>query len=54
MEVIKLISKGTIEEKIVELQDKKQNLIEDMIDGNLYETNILRNLTNEELLDLLK
>ena len=54
VEVIKLISKGTIEEKIVELQDKKQNLIEDMIDGNLYETNILRNLTNEELLDLLK
>ena len=54
VEVIKLIAKGTIEEKIVELQQKKSELIHDMIDGNLSNTNILSSLSEEELIDLLK
>ena len=54
VEVIKLISKGTIEEKIVELQQKKSELIHDMIDGNLNNTNVLSSLSEEELIDLLR
>ena len=53
-EVIKLISKGTIEEKIMELQQKKSELIHDMLDGNLNNTNILSSLSEEELIDLIK
>lgn len=53
VEVIKLIAKGTIEEKIVELQQKKSELIQDMIDGNLSNTNILSSLSEEELIDLI-
>ena len=54
VEVIKLIAKGTIEEKIVELQQKKSELIHDMIDGNLNNTNVLSSLSEEELIDLLR
>ena len=54
VEVIKLIAKGTIEEKIVELQKKKSELINDMIDGNLSNTNILSSLSEEELINLIK
>lgn len=54
VEVIKLISKGTIEEKIMELQHKKSELIHDMLDGNLNNTNILSSLSEEELIDLIK
>ena len=54
VEVIKLISKGTIEEKIVELQQKKSELIHDMIDGNLNNSNVLSSLSEEELIDLLR
>lgn len=54
VEVIKLISKGTIEEKIVELQQKKSELIHDMIDGNLNNTNVLSSLSEEQLIDLLR
>ena len=34
VEVIKLIAKGTIEEKIVELQNKKQKLSDKIIEGD--------------------
>ena len=54
VEVIKLIAKGTIEEKIVELQQKKSELINDMIDGNLNNANILSSLSEDELIDLIK
>ena len=54
VEVIKLIAKGTIEEKIVELQQKKSELIHDMIDGNLNNSNVLSSLSEEELIDLLR
>ena len=54
VEVIKLIAKGTIEEKIVELQKKKSQLIHNMIDGNLSNANILSSLSEEELISLIK
>ena len=54
VEVIKLIAKGTIEEKIIELQQKKSELIHDMIDGNLSNANVLSSLSEEELINLIK
>jgi SNF2 family DNA or RNA helicase len=54
VEVIKLISKGTIEEKIVKLQQRKRKLIDDIIDGNLSDGVCLRNLSDEEVLNLFK
>ena len=54
VEVIKLIAKGTIEEKIVQLQDSKKQLIDDMIDGNLSDGSVLKSLSDEELLNLFK
>lgn len=54
VEVIKLIAKGTIEEKIIELQQKKSELINDMIDGNLSNSNVITSLSEEELIDLIK
>ncbi|MDU2197995.1 MAG: hypothetical protein E7E21_06220, partial [Peptostreptococcaceae bacterium] len=54
VEVIKLIAKGTIEEKIVQLQESKKQLIDDMIDGNLSDGSVLKSLSDEELLNLFK
>lgn len=53
VEVIKLIAKGTIEEKIVELQQKKKNLSEQVVEGESRDQIILSKLTEEELRDLL-
>ncbi|BCB03627.1 DEAD/DEAH box helicase [Bacillus sp. KH172YL63] len=50
VQVIKLISKGTIEEKMNELQDKKRNLIQDVM--NPDET-LVQTLTEEELKEIL-
>ncbi len=41
VEVIKLIAKGTIEEKIIQLQENKNTLIEQFINGELSDINIL-------------
>ena len=54
VEVIKLIAKGTIEEKIVSLQESKKQMINDMIDGNLSDGGILKNLSDDEILDLFR
>ena len=54
VEVIKLIAKGTIEEKIVHLQESKKQLIDDMMDGNLSNGSVLKSLSDEELLNLFK
>ena len=52
VEVIKLISSGTIEERILELQKKKQTLSEKIIENR---TNIeLANLTEQDIRDLLR
>lgn len=49
--VIKLAAKGTIEEQILKLQEKKSLLADDMIRTN---SSTLSNLTKEEILDLFK
>ncbi|WP_455539308.1 SNF2 helicase associated domain-containing protein [Terrisporobacter sp.] len=54
VQVIKLITKGTIEEKIIELQNKKKELIDNIIDGNLSDNNLLRSLSEDEIMNLLK
>ena len=50
--VIKLVTKGTIEEKVIELQESKKELINEILDGNLENSNILKNLSSEEIIDL--
>ena len=54
VEVIKLVAKGTIEEKIVELQNKKKNLSEQVIEGENRDQIILSKLTEKELRNLLE
>ena len=51
VEVIKLISKDSIEEKIVDLQDEKRKLIEKIIDNNQDLTSI-NTLTEEDILSI--
>ena len=53
VEVIHLISKGTIEEKILELQNKKRMLSDKLIDGEIRDKNILSELTEEDIKNLL-
>ena len=53
VEVIHLISKGTIEEKILELQNKKRLLSDKLIDGEIRDKNILSTLTEEDIRNLL-
>ena len=52
VEVIKLISKDTIEEKIIKLQEEKKELISKVIDGNMLTGDKLNSITEEELLNL--
>ena len=53
VEVIHLISKGTIEEKILELQNKKRMLSDKLIDGEVRDKNILGSLTKKDIENLL-
>lgn len=50
VQVIKLIAKGTIEDKMIELQEKKKQLIEEIVETN---ENKSFNLTEEDLRELL-
>ncbi|MGL5244430.1 MAG: DEAD/DEAH box helicase, partial [Sarcina sp.] len=52
VEVIKLISQGTVEEKIINMQENKKELISKVMDGSLKEGGFLKSLSNEEILDL--
>ncbi|WP_010239647.1 DEAD/DEAH box helicase [Clostridium arbusti] len=52
VEVIKLVSRGTIEEKIILLQESKKQLIDSIITGELKNSNILNKLSKEELIQL--
>lgn len=54
VEVIKLVAKGTIEEKIIELQNKKKNLSEQIVEGEERDQIILSKLTEKELRNLLE
>ncbi len=53
VEVIKLICKGTIEEKILKLQEKKKVLSDKMIEKDMDDNTILKNLTEKDIRDLL-
>ncbi len=54
VQVIKLISEGTIEEKIINMQEEKKKLINDVLDNNYTSENILKSLSNEELKELFR
>lgn len=53
VEIIKLIARGTIEEKIYELQEKKKRIINDVINDKNSNKNILSKITEDELRDIL-
>lgn len=52
VEVIKLVARGTIEEKIILLQEHKKELIDSIITGELTNSNMLNKLTREELIQI--
>lgn len=51
--VVKLVAKGTIEEKILELQEKKKILSDKIIEGDNRDKNTLGELTEKDLKNLL-
>lgn len=53
VEVIKLICKGTIEERILELQNKKKILSDNLIDSNKLDENMITNLTAKDIKKLI-
>lgn len=53
VEVIRLITKGTIEEKILELQEKKKKLSDKLIDGDMKDQNLISQLTEADIKKLL-
>ena len=52
--MIKLISIGTIEEKIIALQEKKKALSDMMIEGEQRSEMVLSKLSSDELLNLFR
>lgn len=50
--VIKLVAKETVEERVIGLQESKKDLIEEIIDGNLDNGSILKNLSKDDIIDL--
>lgn len=53
VEVIKLICKGTIEERILQLQNKKKILSDKLIEGDERDQNIISKLTAKDIKELL-
>ena len=53
VEVIKLICRGTIEEKIISLQEKKKKLSDAILEQGMDDSTIINNLTEKEIKDLL-
>lgn len=52
VEVIKLVTKGTIEEKILKLHDRKRRIAKSIIDDKNSEENFLTNMSRQEIEDL--
>ncbi|MGG7177651.1 DEAD/DEAH box helicase [Clostridium paraputrificum] len=52
VEVIKMVSEGTIEEKIVSLQDEKKKLIDKIVGGNIELGEVMINLSEEDVISL--
>lgn len=53
VEVIKLVCKGTIEERILELQNKKKILADTLIEGEDRDKNIISKLSEKDIKKLL-
>ncbi|MEG0995027.1 MAG: C-terminal helicase domain-containing protein, partial [Bacilli bacterium] len=53
VEVIRLICKGTIEERILELQNKKKILSDTLIEGKNRDQNIISKLTEKDIKNIL-
>ncbi len=53
VEVIKLITKGTIEEKIAKLQEKKKELFDNIVE-NASDNNILKSMSESDIRDLFR
>lgn len=53
VEVIKLISKGSIEENIIKLQEDKKELIQKIISEDLKNESFIKMLSKEELINLI-
>lgn len=53
VEVIKLICNGTIEERIIELQNKKKLLSDSLIEGNNRDKNNIEKLSEKDIKNLL-
>ena len=54
VEVIKLIAKGTIEEKIYSIQEKKKEIIKNVINENADDDILISNMNEQELEELFK
>ena len=54
VEVIKLIAKDTIEEKIIQLQEDKREIINSVMSDDSLNINNISKLTNEEILELFR
>ena len=52
VEVIKLISSGTVEEKILELQNSKRELIDKVLSDDLSSDGFINRLSDDEILNL--
>ncbi|MEG1481116.1 DEAD/DEAH box helicase [Clostridium sp.] len=52
VEVIKLVSEGTVEEKIIQLQGRKKELIENLIGEGSLENSLFSKLSEQNILDL--
>jgi len=52
VEVIKLVARGTIEEKIIKLQEDKKELIDNVLTEGLENSGLMNSLTKEELTQL--
>jgi SNF2 family DNA or RNA helicase len=52
VQVFKLISEGTIEEKIINMQEEKKELINGVLDSDYKGENTLSSLSKEELIEL--
>lgn len=53
VQVIKLLAKGSIEEKILKLQNKKKQIVENTIENQDLSKNIFNTMDVDELLDIL-
>ena len=52
VEVIKLVAKDTIEEKIILMQEDKKELIQSLMDGKSMDGKVLKRLSEEEIIKL--